>query len=335
VEVLNIKNKLFSVSNSVALLALAVLSFACDGTVQSTTSVNPTAASTQLFATTGARGVKIITSDAVNTGSFVLPALLPTPALIPSGYPGYDGVTSYNAGVSATTYFDFDGTTVVSQPAWLTDFQLGITSLAAGSACATFGGNSAPDAVNFYRVSETDCKNTAGGSGVGLDPIFFRAVLNRNTAVLGAAENLLVQVEYQASALHLNSDGTDATNVENNLDQLWKIFWNSSLGSGTAPNVFSLFVPPNYAACIDHGTGFSDGKGNCDLGVNPSYKGASVKTKQFIIPLASLPNLTVLQFSRMQGRINRADFVTVGDFCASDSPLCLGVVIRSVTLTRM
>ena len=317
---------------------------ACIGTTISESSLNSSisgSASTRFAG--GTRGIKILFNTNTGTGSFTAPSLLPTATPIPVSYPGGDGVTAYNPGLSPTQYFALDGITVTAKPSWLIDFQVGMTSLTASSACATFGGSSNVfDVSSTFRVSEHDCGSAANGSGSSLDPIFIRAVLNRDSSQLGTAEILMVQVEYQASALHLNSDGL-STSIEDNLDQLWKIFWNSSLLPSVAASPFATFIPPNYSACIANGSGATSAPGSCDP--TTSYRGAPIRTRQFIIPLSAYPTMSVIQLSRVKGRVNNTGFLNVGNtipanyvnsFCSlSDSPLCLGVVIYSVTLTRM
>ena len=267
------------------------------GITETTNLVKTTAATSQLFAD-GVKGVKIFTTVAVG-GSFTAPASLPVSSAIPSGYPGYDGSTTYLPGVKATQYFSVDGGTLISKPSWLVDVQLGVTTTT-NSGCAAFGGAGGFDAQNFYRVSEPDCGAAVTGTGGGTDPIFARIVLNRDQSVIGSAENLMVQIEYQASGLHLNSDGVSVS-PEDNLDQLWKVFWNSTLGVSDLPKPFSIFVPPNYAACLDSGTGAAGSPGNCA----GSYKGSPIKTKQMIIPLSAYSTMKVIQFSRVKGRINQ------------------------------
>jgi len=288
-------------------------------------------ATTQKFAD-GVKGIKIVTSIASGTGSFSAPSAVPTPALIPSGYPGSDGSATYLPGVQPTQYFTIDGSSALVKPDWLVDFQLGITSTSSSSACAAFGGSGALDAQNYYRISEADCGSTSNGLGGGTDPVFARIVLNRDSSLIGTAENLMIQVEYQASGLHLNSDGS-STNPEDDLDQLWKIFWNSTLGVSSLPKPFAIFVPPNYGACMDSGSGMSPGPPD-DHCQDADYKGAPVKVKQILIPLSAYPDMSVIQLTRVKGRINQVGNY-VSSFCSSDSPLCLGVVIRSITLMRM
>lgn len=290
--------------------------------------------SSQRFAS-GTKAVKLITSKNVATGSFTNPSAVPTVTPIPTLYPGYDGTTTYLPGASASTYFDVDGTNTLSKPDWLVDVQLGVTGVSTSATCAKFGdGANTLDVTDYYRTSEVDCTSGQNGTGSPTDPVFIRIVLNRDTSVLGSAENLLVQVEYQASGLHLNSDGA-STNLEENLDQLWKIFWDSTLGSGSSPKAFGVFVPPNDAACLQSGTGTTGAPGNCVVG--SSYRGGPIKVKQILIPLSAYPDLKVIQLSRVRSRISAiAPDDYVPSYClSSSSPLCLGVVIRSITLVRM
>jgi hypothetical protein len=236
----------------------------------------------------------------------------------------------YLPGVSATTYYDVDGTTVLTKPDWLIDFQLGITATSASSSCATFGGSGTKDVNGFYRVSERNCGAAANGTGLTTDPVFVLIVLDRSDKKLGASENLLIQVEYQANALRFNSDGINA-NPDHNVDQLWKVFWGNSLSFSSPLNMLSVFVPPNGAACEVGGTGSVAG---CSGNAN----GAPVQTKQIIIPLAAYPDYSVIQFSRMRGRINETNgtYSYVADFCTdNDSPLCLGVIFKSIMLMRI
>lgn len=321
-------------------ISLVIVAYAClqacsptsvQEKISNNTATSSTTGTSQRFAD-GVKAVKIITSVTA-AGSFVNPASLPVSTPIPSPYPGYDGVTTYQPGVKATQYFALDGTTVIAKPSWLVDVQVGITGTTSASTCAAFGGSGALDAQNFYRVSEVDCGGgspVANGLGGGTDPVFVRVVLNRDNTYIGSGENLMMQVEYQASGLHLNSDGASAS-PEDNLDQLWKIFWNSTLGTSSIPKPFSIFVPPNYAACLDSGSGSTGAPGNC----TGTYKGSPIKVKQVIVPLSAYPSMNVIQLTRVKGRITQVGNY-VNSFCTtSDSPLCLGVVIRSITLMRM
>jgi hypothetical protein len=292
-----------------------------------TTQANVDSAAQNRFAP-GLKAVKIITS--INPGgSFATPTATPVLTPIPSPWPGSNdsGTIQYRPGVSASVLYDLDGTTQILKPAWLRDFQMGITSTSPTTSCAAFGGSG----QGHYRVSEVDCGGGANGIGdPGSDPVFFRAILDRDFTKFGSAENLLVQVEYQANGLRPNTDlaGNSFTNPEDGLDQLWKIFTLSSLALGTSGKPLSVFVPPNYAFCSPNGTG----TGNCSGNLN----GAPITVRQFLVPLAADPSISVVQFSRIKGRINASGTGNyVSSFCGtSDSANCLGLIIRSVTLMR-
>ncbi len=326
---------------SLALLSWCLILSACNspttvtqGTVTQQTAVTVAA---QQFAT-GVKGVKIFTGTSAADPtyySFVAPGAVAASTPIPANFPGYGA--SYIPGASASRYFNSDGSLMgTTPPSWLLDFQLGITGTGSTD-CAAFvnsaGGNL--HVTGYYRTSEHDCGAVTDGIG-GADPVFMRIILNRDSTVLGAAENLLVQIEYQASGLHLNSDGADP-DPEKNLDQVWKIFWNTTLDASFLSNPFSVFVPPNYSACIPGGSGSVGAGGGGDACASGTYTGAPIKTKQVIIPLSAYPTLSVIQLSRAKGRVSgwTATAGDIASFCASDTPLCAGVVIRSVTLLRM
>ncbi len=320
---------------------VSTLSISACKTITAETSNSSTDASSSARFASGTKGVKIITSDTVG-GSFSTPTTTPTPTPIPLTYPGGDGASTYLPGISPATYYDLDGTNTITKPSWLLDFQMGISSTSYSGECAAFGGGANDlDPANYYRVSEMDCDatscngGTCNGTGSGTDPVFFRIVLDRTTSQIGSGENLLVQVEYQASGLHLNSDGSAAA-AEDNLDQLWKIYWNSSLKSTVTPKPFGVFIPPNYSACLSSGTSNVGAPGSCPHGTPNTYRGSPVKVRQFVIPLSAYPDMKVIQFSRVKSRITAAGADNyVDDFCDSNEPLCLGVVIRSVTIMRM
>lgn len=327
-----IKTRFFAKISLMIIIGISSIS-ACNPITAESTSLTSSSTSSLRFAE-GTKGVKIMTHD-TSGGSFVNPSVVPALTTIPSTHPGGDGTSTYIPGVSATTFYNLDGSGQISQPSWLLDFQMGITSTSYSSACAAFGGGfDNLDPANFYRVSERDCSSVTSGVGGGSDPVFFRLVLDRDHLKIGSGENLLIQVEYQASGLHLNSDGT-GTNAEDNLDQLWKIYWNTSLAASVAPKAFGLFIPPNYSACHANGTG-NDGPGSCPLAGSNTYRGSSIKVKQFMIPLSAYPDMKVIQFTRVKSRINAVGINNyVSSFCNSNQPLCLGVVIRSVTIMRM
>jgi len=327
----------------IAIFVLSVAATACDSMTGVTeTSVTDNSSLNKYRFAEGVKAVKIVTSTAPtgipNTpqGSFDAPTAVPTPSLVPSPFPGNDGVITYNGGLSAVRYFGLDGSEIV-KPDWLLDFQVGISHLPVNtstSTCGTFGGTyGTSDAQYYFRTSEKGCGSATAGQGSVNDPIFFRAILDRDVSKIGTAENLMMQIEYQSNGLRLNSDGNNA-DPEQNLDQLWKVFWGTTLKSASNLNPFSVFVPPNYAACQASGTGDP----GFSIGCVGNPKGSPVSVKQIMIPISSNPSMSVIQVSRIRGRINNTTpaYQYVGQFCASEnSPLCLGVVIRSVTLLRM
>lgn len=317
----------------ILLMGVLLAVSACKKIEAETSSLSSASSSSNLQFASGTKVVRINTSNAAMGGSFSSTLTsVPANTVIPTNYPGADGSSYYKPGVSAQSFYDVDGTTGMSKPSWLIDFQLGITGLTSAS-CSTFGSGSTLDPLNFFRVSESNCGSTALGTGSSLsDPAFFRIVLDRDTSKIGSAENLLIQVEYQASGVRLSSNGTNAS-VESNLDQVWKIFWKESLLNSASAYAFGLFVPPNFSSCISSGTSTAGSPGDCQ---DPNYRGSPIQTRQFIIPLSAYPNMKVIQFSRIRSKINDTiDPGYVPAFCTSADPLCLGVVVRSVTLMRI
>jgi len=192
----------------------------------------------------GTKGVKLNLSDDSATGSFSAPLVVPSAATIPLGYPG-SGTGFYLPGVSARPdkYFDLDGVTPITKPSWISDVQLGVTGSPGPNVCATVGGPAAGplDVGGFYRVSEADCSSSLTGATLSV-PVFIRVILNRDTAFIGTRENLMLQLEYRATGLRPNSDGS-SSNPEENLDHLWKVFLGQTLLSSASLTPFSiLFV---------------------------------------------------------------------------------------------
>jgi hypothetical protein len=170
-------------------------------------------------------------------------------------------------------------------------------------------------------------------SSTNVAPVFVRVILNRDTAYLGTQENIMLQVEYQATGLRTNSDGI-SVNPEENLDQLWKVFWGQTLLAGTSYTPFSIFIPPNYTNWCSSGSGqLSASPVTC---TTPSASLSSpTVVRQMMIPISAYPKQTVIQLQRVRGR-GDSDQPYLNSFCQfSDSPLCLGVVFRSLTILRM
>ena len=172
--------------------------------IQESSQSGTSASSAQQNFATGTKGVKILLNTNTLAGSFTLPGVLTASTPIPSTYPGgtTTGSVLYNPGISAKTFYALDGVTQITQPSWLTDFQVGINSLTASSTCATFGGSSSLDVQNTFRVSEVDCgASSNNGTGSSLDQVFIRAILNRNNAyVLQKIYSCKLNIKHQAYA---------------------------------------------------------------------------------------------------------------------------------------
>lgn len=187
--------------------------------------------------------------------------------------------------------------------------------------------------TDYFRVSEYDCMRgdvpTLTGNGGGSDGVFVRINLNRDTSKLGATENLMVVLEYQASTLNpgpanpaaCTSSGIFDPTDTHCADMSWQMFLKHSASEVVQP--FLLLVPPGF--------GFVDQANK--------RAGASVVTKQFFLPLASDSKLSVLQISRMRALSTSAPGFAAScneaPDSAANSPLCLGMVLYSMTLYRM
>jgi hypothetical protein len=268
------------------------------------------------------------------------------PEIIPSGYPGYDGASTYYPGVSATYYFDVDGSTPISKPDWVRDIQVGFLNDPDDASICSMFGKSSSTVPHFFQTSEYNCHGQPGGTGSGQDRTFIRILLNRDQAYIGTKENLLVQLEYDATGLRLNPDHLDSTsaapvsgitNPEGFVDQLWKIFSGSSLASGATVSPFAMVIPPNHAY---HCAG---GQGGSFTGCNVGSATPSTTVRQFVFPLSSLPKAAYIQISRVRGGRLMADGTSqdtafYSSTCGgtfNNNPYCLGVVFRSLTLIRI
>jgi hypothetical protein len=236
-------------------------------------------------------------------------------------------------------------------PLWLESFEIGISgssnSAATDPACAAFagsneiltancslGGTSQANcgaAPNQFRVSEADCTAASTGNGSGTDGIYIRAVFNRSSSYLSSNENILVVVEYAASALHpapdnpsqCYSSGTFAPELCS--DFTWKAYVKKSPSETVRP--FFLFIPPTYSSVL--------------VGGLPKQSGSTLTARQFIVPLSAVTvdssNMTTLQLSRINATMDQDDLNT---YCTSgsapgNSPLCAGVVFYSITFYRI
>jgi hypothetical protein len=267
-----------------------------------------------------------------------------TPTVIPSGYPGYDGSSTYIPGASATYYYDLDGATPIAKPSWIKDIQVGFLNDPddAPGFCSAFANASAAVPYQF-QTSEYGCHGVATGTGGGTDRTFIRIILDRDQAYIGSKENLLLQLEYEATGFRLNPDNEDSgggtstsTNPETFVDQLWKVFSGTTLAA-TSGVPFSMLIPPNHGFRLESGQGAP---------FTPVSTFTSVNTvKQMVFPLASLTSAKYIQISRVRGgrRIfssGSQDTAYYNGACgsgaaATNNPRCLGVVFRSITLIRI
>ena len=174
------------------------------------------------------------------------------------------------------------------------------------------------------------------GTGTDQDGIYFRATFNRNTSYLGATENVMAVVNYSAAAY--NPAPANPTSCFTNgkftpescSDFTWKVFLKHTPSEVVQPYV--MMIPPTAYY------------------VNGSTSGTSSSTpmtKQFFLPLAGDPNLTSVQFSRINSTLNSANGASGGYITACDNggtrlsatgantPLCAGIVIYSITFFRI
>ncbi|MBI2711705.1 MAG: hypothetical protein HYX41_02415 [Bdellovibrio sp.] len=342
-------------------LSVSVVSFAIlqGCTPNSTVSLsanaisNPSASPSPSYsATGGAKAVKIIFSD-TSSGSFNPPSSGGT-------------VAAPGSGLQAVRVFNPDGTVLASNgptgsnwPAWLAGFELGISGTSNTSAknpyCATFAGSteSTDLSCNFgsgsgtsacgappgqFRISEVDCSAGApaasSGNGGPSDGIYFRATFSRDPSVLALNENILVVLEYTASALNpapsnpVNCFTGGAFTPEACTDFVWRTYIKHSASEIVQP--FLMLIPPTFSSVLV--TNIPSPL------VGPQGSGTGVAAKQFIVPLASDSGIKVLQVTRKQSAF--PDINTLKSYCSpgslpGNSPLCAGVVLYSITFYRI
>jgi hypothetical protein len=278
------------------------------------------------------RAVKFIFKQAYPSGSFDAP-------------PPFGTVPGVGKGHAASRAFGADGSLLAtspsssSWPAWLPRLEIGISGSANTAAtnpqCARFtssteasscnfgsGAVSCVAPLNYYRISEFDCVAGAATNGTGgsNDGVYLRATFNR--AQMSSTDNLMVVVEYVAAAY--NSGAKDPTlcmssgvaTPETCSDLTWKSYLKHSGGETTQP--FFMLIPPTQSF-VSTGTGSS---------------GASPIARQIILPLANDQNLTVFQLSRI-GTALTAIAAPFTGACPSNSALCAGVTLYSITFYRM
>lgn len=323
------------------------------GSTLQTSSLVPTVVSSTTVSTipTGARAVKIL-FQATSGGSFdpITSSGAGTPNLPGRGQ---QAIRIYNPD---NTLLARGGPTSTNWPPWLSSFEIGVSgslnSASGNPNCGNFAGSSEGTDLNCefgtgniacgaplgnYRVSETDCSAMSpvalDGNGGPTDGIYFRAIFNRSSSALGPTENIMAVLEYAASGL--NAAPADPANCfhggvfspESCSDFVWKIYLKPDVSTLTQP--FLLLIPPVFSSVLSSSGVFP---------VNPS-SGAGINTKQFILPLASDPTLSVMQVSRTHS--NFLSLSTLKSICnvrsaaAANSPLCAGVIFYSITFYRI
>jgi len=313
----------------------------------------------------GSRAAKIIFQDTTG-GSF-------NPPSAGGGTP-----TTPGSGLQAVRIFNADGTVLSSGgpssstwPQWLSSFELGVSGSSNGSSpngnCANFASASESSVPNCiigttascpaaagvtpaqcgapagqFRISEVDCSlnnPTSGGNGGPGDGVYFRATFNRNSAYLGSYENILATLEYTVSDVNpapsnpLNCFANGQFSPEGCSDFVWRAYLKHSATEYVQP--YLLLIPPAYASVLGPNQ------------VVTQSGGTMVSSKQFIVPLASDQNLTVLQVSRVSSNFpgnsatcgtpayNLWYYCTAGGAVSGSTPLCAGVVLYSLTLIRI
>ncbi len=307
----------------------------------------------------GAKIVRILFKQGNPQGSFDAG---PSAGLLPKPGTGHPAKRLFNADGSllATSTTDSKSS---SWPKWLSRVELGISgtanTAAIDPACARFAGPAeqktdgtcnfdnddgttpavscgAPSGV--FRVSERDCvKGTPAlkGNGGPGDGVYIRVNLDRSATAIGPKENLMMTLEYSATALNRPPQTPDECfkngkfNPESGqcADMVWNLYLKHSAYEIVQP--FLMFMPP--AVSYVDTTAPNGGQG-----------GGQVTTKQFFIPLASDPQLQVIQLSRITAlSATSTDFYErcngVGGDGANgaNSPHCVGLVLYSLTLFRM
>ena len=317
-----------------------------------TASITPTATSSATPKATSQQAVKIIFKSNTN-GSFDLTS------------PYSNGTaTGTGNGLPATRFFNADGSPMPTQPQWLSLFELGISGSANTSAptpaCANFAdtteettsncliGNPAAAAQcgannNQFRVSEWDCSLGTSpaltGNGSSTDGVYFRATFNRNSNYMNSTDNILVNIEYAASAL--NPGPSSPTNCfyqgtfqpEYCSDFVWRAYIKHTSSETVQP--FLLLVPPTFASVLGPTQATNSGGG------------VTVSTRQFILPFSGDQNLTIFQVTRTQSNFPGSKTTpgtsayNLNHYCNSNSlavggtPLCAGIIFYSVTFFRI
>ncbi len=290
----------------------------------------------------GARAAKFIFTDSAS-GSFSPPA--------PGGNLIHPAIRVFNADGSLLSS---GGPTGSGWPLWITKVEIGVSGSANPSApngdCARFAtatesatkcdfsGSGLPQNFNqlcgapssIFRISEYDCVSSAGtldGNGGPTDGVYVRIGLNR--AALADFENFSLTIEYSASSLRpAPADPTQCFTASgifnpanpNCSDFAWQLYLKQATNSVVQP--FLLLFPPFTGS------------------VNPTTltSGTSVHSRQITLPVAADSSITEIQLSRTRGMPVSAQYTATCDDPSSpgaNSPLCVGLILRSLTLFRM
>lgn len=273
----------------------------------------------------------------------------------------FSGGTTGSAVFPAVRAFSAEGKLLSETPSWIKSMGVRLTGSGTPAACARFalatertsalcdwdqnnaGTSPCGASAGYYRVSEWDCTNgvVANGTGAGTDPAAIRVEIDRE--VMGSGENLLVTLEYRASAVAEGTsnatggsldptrcnDSSTAFDSDNSdcADMTWRLYLKNLPtdpgSSGVLPPY--LVVPP-----------FS-GRVNPEL----NSGGGAWMTRSFLIPLKNAPDITTLQFTRVQGR-NPDDYKDSAistnnrSICrGTNTAECLGIIFKSITLVRL
>ena len=299
----------------------------------------------------GPKAAQVIFTDLAGSGagSFNAP---PASGTVAGAGSGLQAMQLFNPDGSRLTLSSTGGTSDPNWPAWLSSVEIGISgasnAVATSPNCANFGtgtavcgnlpsGSAGCDVANTYGISEKDCDTAASGqswgsgnatgNGTSADGVYIRANFNR--ASLGSIENIMVVLNYAASAFNpattnpasCFSGGAVPFSPENCADFTWRVFQTYS-PAGTFVQPFLMLVPPMYSYVIGNTTAST-----------------TSATKQFIIPFAGDPRLSTIVFGRTGAQLNTGTTgfsndcnVTGG---SGGSPLCAGIVFYSMTFFRI
>ncbi len=344
----------FSLSQTLWAGLLLSLPGCIGGEVQLTTSTTTSSPTTSTSASvpSGPRAARIIFKNSYPNGSF-------------DTAPSAGTIVTPGSGHTATRIFNADGSllaqggpTSSAWPSWLQGVEIGISggdnSSATNSNCARFAVTNEntttcdydPSSTNsatpcgaqagLFRVSEFDCVNGGAtqGNGGPNDGVYVRAYFSRDSAKLGANENILAVLEYSSAGLRKSasdptscfSGGSFSPTQANCADFVWNVFLKHNAYEVVQP--YLMLIPPAFGVAD-----FANTTG-----------AAAVGSKQFIIPLAADSGINTVQLSRIWGMpvgTTAHSGQTFQQTCDSNgdntgnSPHCVGVVLHTLTFFRM